>query len=41
MRTLLKRPDLLGKKEFTRQEIDILKKWRRELDQLLKFRDSE
>ncbi len=41
MRTLLKRPDLLEKKELTRQEIDILKKWRRELDQLLKFRDSE
>jgi len=41
MRTLLKRPDLLKKKELTRQEIDILKKWRRELDQLLKFRDSE
>lgn len=41
MRTLLKRPDLLEKKEFTRQEIDILKKWRRKLDQLLKFRDCE
>jgi tRNA (guanine37-N1)-methyltransferase len=41
MRTLIKRPDLLKKKELTRQEIDILKKWRRELDQLLKFRDSE
>ena len=41
MRTLLKRPDLLEKKELTQQEIDILKKWRRELDQLLKFRSRE
>jgi len=41
MRTLLKRPDLLKKKELGRQEIEILKKWRRELDQLINFRDHD
>jgi tRNA (guanine37-N1)-methyltransferase len=35
MRTLLKRPDLLQKKELNRQERDILKKWRREIEEIL------
>ena len=35
MRTLLKRPDLLQKKDLTRQEIDILKKWQRVIEGLI------
>ena len=35
MRTLLKRPDLLQKKELNRQQRDILKKWRQENDKIL------
>ena len=35
MRTLLKRPDLLQKKDINRQERDILKKWRREINKIL------
>ena len=35
MRTLLKRPDLLQKKELNRQERDILKKWRHEIETIL------
>lgn len=35
MRTLLKRPDLLQKKDLTRQEIEILKKWKRVIDGLI------
>ena len=37
MRTLLKRPDLLNKKNLNRQEIEILEKWRREINKILKF----
>jgi hypothetical protein len=36
MRTLLKRPDLLQKKNLTRQEIEILKKWYRVIEGLIK-----
>jgi tRNA (guanine37-N1)-methyltransferase len=35
MRTLLKRPDLLKKRDLNRQEIEILKKWRREIKNIL------
>jgi tRNA (guanine37-N1)-methyltransferase len=35
MRTLLKRPDLLQKKDLTRQEIEILKKWSRVIKELI------
>jgi tRNA (guanine37-N1)-methyltransferase len=35
MRTLLKRPDLLQKKDMNRQERDILIKWRREIEKIL------
>ena len=35
MRTLLKRPDLLQKKDLTRQEIEILKKWYRVIEGLI------
>ena len=35
MRTLLKRPDLLQKKDLTRQEIEILKKWNRVIKALI------
>ena len=35
MRTLFKRPDLLQKKELNRQEHEILKKWRREIENIL------
>jgi tRNA (guanine37-N1)-methyltransferase len=37
MRTLLKRPDLLNKKNLTRQEIEILEKWRSEINKILEF----
>jgi tRNA (guanine37-N1)-methyltransferase len=35
MRTLLKRPDLLHKKNLSRHECEILKKWRREIETIL------
>jgi tRNA (guanine37-N1)-methyltransferase len=35
MRTLLKRPDLLQKKDLDRQEIEILKKWYRVIGRLI------
>jgi tRNA (guanine37-N1)-methyltransferase len=35
MRTLLKRPDLLQKKNMSRQEIEILDKWRREINNII------
>ena len=35
MRTLLKRPDLLQKKDLTRQEIEILKKWKRVIEGII------
>ncbi len=41
MRTLLKRPDLLQKKDLNRQERDILKKWRREIEVILDFNQSD
>ena len=37
MRTLLKRSDLLQQKKLNRQEIEILDKWRRELNQILEL----
>ena len=39
MRTLLKRSDLLQKKDLDRQEIDILKKWHQVIKKLLDFHD--
>jgi tRNA (guanine37-N1)-methyltransferase len=41
MRTLIKRPDLLQKKDLNRQEYEILKKWRLEIDKILKFHQRE
>ncbi len=41
MRTLLKRPDLLQKKDLNRQERNILKKWRREIEVILDFNQSD
>lgn len=38
MRTLLKRSDLLQKKDLDQQEVDILKKWHRVIGKLLKKR---
>jgi len=35
MRTLLKRPDLLQKKDLNRQERVILIKWQREIEKVL------
>jgi tRNA (guanine37-N1)-methyltransferase len=37
MRTLLKRPDLLNRKNLNRQEVEILEKWRRKIDEILEF----
>ncbi|MBW2429565.1 MAG: tRNA (guanosine(37)-N1)-methyltransferase TrmD [Deltaproteobacteria bacterium] len=37
MRTLIKRPDLLQKKDLNRQEQAILKKWRLAIEKILKF----
>ncbi len=37
MRTLLKRSDLLQQKSLNQQEIEILKKWRREISKILEF----
>jgi tRNA (guanine37-N1)-methyltransferase len=41
MRTLLKRPDLLQKKDINRQERDILKKWRREINKILEKKTQD
>ena len=41
MRTLLKRPDLLHKKDLNRQEREILTKWRREIEKILDLRQSK
>ena len=41
MRTLLKRPDLLYKKSLNRQEREILKKWRREIEAILDINPGE
>ena len=41
MRTLLKRSDLLRRKNLNRQEIEILEKWHNEIDKILKFHHSE
>lgn len=38
MRTLLKRPDLLIRKNLNRQEVEILEKWRKEIGEILEFR---
>ena len=37
MRTLIKRPDLLQKKDLNRQEQEILKKWNLAIEKILKF----
>ena len=37
MRTLIKRPDLLQKKDLNRQEQEILKKWSLAIEKILKF----
>ena len=36
MRTLLKRPDLLQKKSLSEKEIEILKKWSRRIEEIIK-----
>ena len=41
MRTLLKRPDLLHKRDLNQQERDILKKWRREIESILNTNPGE
>jgi len=41
MRTLIKRPDLLQKKDLNRQEYETLKKWSLEIEKLLKFHQRE
>ena len=41
MRTLLKRPDLLQKRKPGEQEIEILKKWYREIEKLLNIHHRE
>jgi tRNA (guanine37-N1)-methyltransferase len=41
MRTLLKRPDLLQKKDINRRERDILIKWRLEIEKILDFSPSK
>jgi tRNA (guanine37-N1)-methyltransferase len=41
MRTLLKRSDLLEQKNLSRQEIEILDKWRNEIEKILKFHHRE
>ncbi len=41
MRTLLKRPDLLEKKSLNEKEIEILKKWSRNIRDILNFHKKE
>ena len=41
MRTLLKRSDLLQKKDLDRQEIEILNKWQREIKKILDYSRQE
>ena len=41
MRTLLKRPDLLQKKKLNHQERAVLKKWNREIEEILNFHQPE
>jgi tRNA (guanine37-N1)-methyltransferase len=41
MRTVLKRSDLLQQKNLNRQEIEILEKWRNEINKILKFHHGE
>ena len=40
VRTFLKRPDLLEKRDFTAQEIAILKKWSQELENLIQVQSA-
>jgi tRNA (guanine37-N1)-methyltransferase len=40
MRTLLKRSDLLQQKNLNRQEIEILEKWRREINNILELQNK-
>ncbi|MDP3285407.1 MAG: tRNA (guanosine(37)-N1)-methyltransferase TrmD, partial [Desulfobacterales bacterium] len=35
IRTFLKRPDLLEKRDFSKNEIEILKKWRRDIEKII------
>ena len=41
MRTLLKRSDLLQKKDLNKQEIEILKKWHLEIEKILDIKATE
>ena len=41
MRTLLKRSDLLQQKNLNRQEIEILEKWRREINNILELQNKK
>jgi tRNA (guanine37-N1)-methyltransferase len=41
MRTLLKRPDLLRKKQLSDREVEILRKWYREIKKLLNIEHSQ
>ena len=41
MRTLLKRPDLLQKKSLNEKEIEVLKKWSRNIRDILNFQNKE
>ena len=40
IRTFLKRPDLLANRKFTAQEIEILKKWSKELEELIQVQSA-
>ena len=37
LRTLLKRPDLLKNKSLSQQELDILRKWSRHIEEIIKY----
>ena len=41
LRTLLKRPDLLKNKSLSQQELDILRKWSRRIEEILKYYHRE
>ena len=41
LRTLLKRPDLLKNKSLNKQELDVLKKWSRRIEEIIKHYHRE
>jgi len=41
LRTLLKRPDLLKNKSLSKQEMDILRKWSRRIEEIIKYSHRE